>query len=65
MTVYLQVKAATWALERDVSVVIADGFGEQIIRSIMKGKTVGTFFTKAKAYGTPVDIQAANGKCSE
>lgn len=55
-----KVKAATWALERDVSVVIADGFGEQIIRSIMKGKNVGTFFTKAKAYGTPVDIQAAN-----
>lgn len=55
-----KVKAATWALDRDVSVVIADGFGEQIIRSIMKGKKVGTFFTKAKAYGTPIDIQAAN-----
>lgn len=55
-----KVKAATWALDRDISVVIANGFGEEIIRGIMTGKNVGTFFTKEKSDGTPVDILAAN-----
>lgn len=57
----LQVKAASWALERDISVVIADGFGEETIRGIMLGKKVGTFFTTAQVSGTSVDMQAANG----
>ena len=57
----MKVKAATWALERDVSVVVADGFGDQTIRNIMRGKKVGTFFTVAEASPTSVEVQAVNG----
>ena len=55
-------KAATWALEHDVSVVIADGFADKTILDVVHGKKVGTFFTAAKATGTPVEEQAASGE---
>jgi len=53
-----KVKAATYALNRDCSVVICNGCEENAIVNIVKGKKVGTFFTKAKARGTPVELQA-------
>ena len=55
-------EAATWALEHDVSVVIADGFADNTILDVVHGKKVGTFFTAAKSTGTPVEEQAANGE---
>ena len=54
-------KAATYALNRDCSVVICNGCEENAIVNIVKGKKVGTFFTKAKARGTPVELQAYQG----
>ncbi|KAK2191166.1 hypothetical protein NP493_58g06033 [Ridgeia piscesae] len=57
-----KVKAATWALEHDVSVVIADGFADKTILDVVHGKKVGTFFTAAKATGTPVEEQAASAR---
>ncbi|KAK7010999.1 delta-1-pyrroline-5-carboxylate synthase-like isoform X3 [Biomphalaria glabrata] len=53
-----KVKAATYALARNCSVVICNGCEEQAIINIVKGKKVGTFFTRAQARGTPVELQA-------
>jgi hypothetical protein len=58
---FLQVRAAVWALERDVSVVIGDGFADDTIRGVMRGKKVGTFFTNAVATGISTEEQAAKG----
>jgi glutamate 5-kinase len=57
----LQVRAAVWALERDVAVVIGDGFADHTIRGVMRGKKVGTFFTKSVATGISTEEQAAKG----
>lgn len=63
--VYSKVKAATYALARNCSVVICNGCEEQAIINIVKGKKVGTFFTRAQARGTPVELQAKLGKSSQ
>ncbi|XP_005089398.1 delta-1-pyrroline-5-carboxylate synthase isoform X2 [Aplysia californica] len=57
-----KVKAATYALARNCSVVICNGCEENAIVNIIKGKKVGTFFTKAQARGTPVELQAKNAR---
>ena len=57
-----QVKAATWALKNGVSVVICNGCEEKAIINIVKGKKVGTFFTMSPSEGTPVEVQAREGK---
>ncbi|CAG5130684.1 unnamed protein product, partial [Candidula unifasciata] len=53
-----QVRAATYALSKNCSVVICNGCEENAVVNIVKGRKVGTFFTKAQARGTPVDLQA-------
>lgn len=54
-------KAATYALARNCSVVICNGCEEHAIVNIVKGKKVGTFFTRAQARGTPTELQARLG----
>lgn len=60
-----KVKAATWALDRGVSVVICNGMQEKAIKTIVGGRKVGTFFTEAteSANTIPVEVMAENGKC--
>ncbi|BFZ02144.1 hypothetical protein BsWGS_05182 [Bradybaena similaris] len=57
-----KVKAATYALDRNCSVVICNGCEENAIINIVKGKKVGTFFTKAQTRGTPVEVQAKQAR---
>jgi delta-1-pyrroline-5-carboxylate synthetase len=58
-----KVNAATWALDRGVSVVICNGMQDKAIKTIISGRKVGTFFTDTIATGgtAPVDILAENG----
>lgn len=59
-----KVKAATWALDRGVSVVICNGMQEKAIKTIIGGRKVGTFFTEAteSANTVPVEVMAENGE---
>lgn len=58
-----KVNAATWALDRGVSVVICNGTQDKAIKTIIAGRKVGTFFTETLSGGpTPVDTLAENGK---
>lgn len=59
-----KMNAATWALDRGVSVVICNGTLEKAIKTIMSGRKVGTFFTdSAPTVGAaPVEVLAENGK---
>ena len=54
-------RAALWALDHDVAAVIANGFVQDSITSVIDGKRVGTFFTKATTDGLSVELQAMNG----
>lgn len=58
-----KVRSSVWALERGTSVVIANGTGEDyhIIRDIINGRNVGTFFTLAEKVGPSVEDQAGLG----
>ncbi|KAG5873904.1 hypothetical protein JTB14_009921 [Gonioctena quinquepunctata] len=47
-----KVNAATWALDRGVSVVICNGMMDKAIKSIMSGRKVGTFFTENTVGGS-------------
>lgn len=59
-----KVKAATWALDRGVSVVICNGMQEKAIKTIIGGRKVGTFFTESTdGFSTPVEELAESGKC--
>lgn len=60
-----KVKAATWALDRGVSVVICNGMQEKAIKTIVGGRKVGTFFTESteSVNAVPVEVMAENGKC--
>ncbi|XP_022241013.1 delta-1-pyrroline-5-carboxylate synthase-like isoform X2 [Limulus polyphemus] len=57
-----KVKAASWALDRGVSVIICNGMQENAILKIIQGKRVGTFFTNHKSRSTPVDVMAVNAR---
>lgn len=58
-----KVTAATWALDRGVSVVICNGTQEKAIKHILTGRKVGTFFTESTAdKATPVDQLAENAR---
>lgn len=57
----LQVEAATWALDKGVSVVICNGREPQALGKIIQGKSVGTFFTQAKSTNSPVELEAIQG----
>lgn len=46
-----KVNAATWALDRGVSVVICNGTQDKAIKTIIAGRKVGTFFTESSAGG--------------
>lgn len=58
-----KVNAATWALDRGVSVVICNGMQEKAIKTILSGKKIGTFFTESSVSGgaPPVETLAENG----
>ena len=61
---FSQVQAATWAMDRGVSVVICNGMQEKAIKTIISGRKLGTFFTDAPTQGTaPVELLAEHGKC--
>ncbi|ALC45240.1 CG7470, partial [Drosophila busckii] len=59
-----KVKAATWALDRGVSVVICNGMQEKAIKTIIGGRKVGTFFTESteSASSIPVEVMAENAR---
>ncbi|KAG8277423.1 hypothetical protein J6590_042657 [Homalodisca vitripennis] len=58
-----KVKAATWALERGVSVVICNGHQEKAIKTIISGRKLGTFFTDAPPSGqASTDVLAENAR---
>ena len=58
-----KLNAATWALDRGVSVVICNGSQDKAIKTIINGRKVGTFFTETQNNGrTPVEFLAENGK---
>ncbi|XP_050420621.1 delta-1-pyrroline-5-carboxylate synthase isoform X2 [Adelges cooleyi] len=58
-----KVQAATWALNKGVSVVICNGMQEKAIKSIVAGRKIGTFFTNAPTTGTaPVEVLAENAR---
>ena len=55
-------QAAAWALERGTSVVIANGTSsDYVIRQVVDGRKVGTFFTMVEETGPSVENQAAGG----
>jgi delta-1-pyrroline-5-carboxylate synthetase len=56
-----KVNAATWALDRGVSVVICNGNQDHAIKTIVGGRKVGTFFTETTTGSTPVEFLAENG----
>ncbi|XP_053669219.1 delta-1-pyrroline-5-carboxylate synthase [Anopheles marshallii] len=58
-----KVMAATWALDRGVSVVICNGHQDKAIKSILTGRKVGTFFTESTTEKTtPVEQVAENAR---
>lgn len=57
-----KIKAASWALERGVSVVIGSGFEEMAITRIVQGKRVGTFFTEHRSKVVSLESMAANAR---
>ncbi|XP_077515080.1 delta-1-pyrroline-5-carboxylate synthase-like [Amblyomma americanum] len=57
-----QIKAASWALEHGVSVVIGSGFDEMAITRIVQGKRVGTFFTEHQSKMISLESTAANAR---
>lgn len=57
-----KLNAATWALDRGVSVVICNGSQDHAIKTIVAGRKVGTFFTETTSKSTPIEFLAENGK---
>ncbi|XP_044755927.1 delta-1-pyrroline-5-carboxylate synthase isoform X1 [Coccinella septempunctata] len=58
-----KVNAATWALDRGVSVVICNGMQEKAIKTILSGRKVGTFFTESSAGSSvPTEVVAENAR---
>jgi glutamate 5-kinase len=60
-----KLNAATWALDRGVSVVICNGSQDNAIKTIVDGRKVGTFFTETTSGTTPVEFLAENGMMSD
>ncbi|XP_018328804.1 delta-1-pyrroline-5-carboxylate synthase [Agrilus planipennis] len=58
-----KVNAATWALDRGVTVVICNGTLEKAIKTIMSGRKVGTLFTDTTFSGSvSVETMAENAR---
>ena len=55
-------KAASWALEHGINVVICNGSAQHTIKAIMDGRKIGTFFTNVQQPANPPELQAAKGK---
>ena len=58
-------KAATWALDHGVSIVVCNGKLDNAILNVVRGKNIGTFFTHARISDTPVEVEAAQGKLEQ
>lgn len=61
---FIRLNAATWALDRGVSVVICNGSQDNAIKTIVGGRNVGTFFTEVETDRAPVESLAENGELS-
>ncbi|KAK6638605.1 hypothetical protein RUM43_006872 [Polyplax serrata] len=57
-----KVQAATWALDRGVSVVICNGMQEKAIKLILAGRKIGTFFTDSPTGQVSVENMAENAR---
>lgn len=57
-----KVRAASWALERGVAVVICNGTAEQAVSRIVEGRRIGTFFSDHKSFSISVETQATNAR---
>ncbi|EEB13390.1 delta 1-pyrroline-5-carboxylate synthetase, putative [Pediculus humanus corporis] len=57
-----KVQAATWALDRGVSVVICNGMQEKAIKLILDGRKIGTFFTDGPTGQLSVEMMAENAR---
>ena len=57
-------KAATWALDHGVSVVICNGLQDKAIKDIVAGRRIGTFIAKTNPGGQAVEVLAKGGGCS-
>ncbi|XP_077515094.1 delta-1-pyrroline-5-carboxylate synthase-like [Amblyomma americanum] len=56
------IKAASWALDHGMSVVIGSGFEEMAITRIVQGKRVGTFFTEHQSKMISLESTATNAR---
>lgn len=57
-----KLNAATWALDRGVSVVICNGSQDNAIKQIVGGRKIGTFFTETNTGSVPADFLAENAR---
>lgn len=57
-----KLNAATWALDRGVSVVICNGSQDNAIKHIVAGRKIGTFFTETTTGSLPADTLAENAR---
>ncbi|GIY85020.1 delta-1-pyrroline-5-carboxylate synthase [Caerostris darwini] len=57
-----KVRAASWALERGIAVVICNGTDEHALGRIVGGKRIGTFFTDHKSLTVTVETHAVNAR---
>ncbi|KDR15957.1 delta-1-pyrroline-5-carboxylate synthase [Zootermopsis nevadensis] len=59
-----KVKSAAWALERGVCVVVCNGMQDNAIKTILRGRRIGTFFTYSGSNGgnAATDILAENAR---
>ncbi|XP_037091518.1 delta-1-pyrroline-5-carboxylate synthase-like isoform X2 [Pollicipes pollicipes] len=55
-------KAATWALDHGVSVVICNGLQDKAIKDIVAGRRVGTFIAKQNPGGAAVEVLAKGAR---
>lgn len=54
-----KVKAAIWALEQGLNIVVCNGMQEKTMKSVIEGRRLGTFFTDAELTSSaPIDILA-------
>lgn len=57
-----KMNAATYALDKGVSVVICNGSQDNAIKNIVEGKKIGTFFTENASGSVPADFLAVNAR---
>ncbi|GFY59496.1 delta-1-pyrroline-5-carboxylate synthase [Trichonephila inaurata madagascariensis] len=57
-----KVRAASWALERGIAVVICNGTDEHAVSRIVQGRRIGTFFSDHKSLTVTVETHAVNAR---